>query len=200
MNATAAAHWIPQILEACPAGILVQDRGGLVLWANPTMAEFADCPLDTLIGMRPETAPSRHLEALLGNDDVIALPSGEGGAERVLACRQHQLPSPAGVLSVHFYTDVTETCRLRTTVAALSTYDELCGVHNRRGCMRELDSEISRSRRYDNPLSAVYLSIHVSQTEDRHATDDLLRTTSRFLRAHVRWTDSVGRIGSAISC
>ncbi len=77
--------------------------------------------------------------------------------------------------------------------------DELTNLANRRFIMELLDKEISRCKRYGNPLSAFILDIdHFKRVNDEHghlSGDKVLRLIGSILSTTVRDTDRVGRFG-----
>lgn len=81
----------------------------------------------------------------------------------------------------------------------LSANDSLTGVLNRRAFNERWEAELSRARRYGRPISVAVLDIdYFKQFNDHHghaAGDVALRTVAKVLRARVRSTDFVGRLG-----
>lgn len=77
--------------------------------------------------------------------------------------------------------------------------DELTNLANRRFIMELLDIEISRCKRYGNPLSAFILDIdHFKRVNDEHghlSGDKVLRQIGSILSTTVRDTDRIGRFG-----
>lgn len=82
---------------------------------------------------------------------------------------------------------------------ALTATDELTGLLNRRGFEDALDRALASSRRHDEAGLLVAIDLdNFKPVNDRHghaAGDALLRHVAGFLRAHVRATDYLARIG-----
>jgi diguanylate cyclase (GGDEF)-like protein len=77
--------------------------------------------------------------------------------------------------------------------------DGLLPLLNRRAFVRELTRYIAFTGRYNTPASLIYFDLnHMKQVNDTHghaAGDAVLRHFSEVLQAHVRDSDSVGRLG-----
>jgi diguanylate cyclase (GGDEF)-like protein len=82
---------------------------------------------------------------------------------------------------------------------ALADIDELTGVLNRRGFLRELRRASSYSERYGVAITVGLVDLdlfkHVNDTHGHGAGDAVLVATARFLTHHVRASDVVARIG-----
>lgn len=82
---------------------------------------------------------------------------------------------------------------------ALADFDELTGVLNRRGFMRELRRASSYSERYGVSVAVGLIDLdrfkHVNDTWGHGAGDAVLIATAGFLTDHVRASDVVARIG-----
>jgi two-component system cell cycle response regulator len=81
----------------------------------------------------------------------------------------------------------------------LASTDALTGLHNRGYIDDRLANELSRARRYNNPLTiAVIDADHFKQLNDTHghpAGDLVLKTIAGMLRTSFRQSDTVGRYG-----
>ncbi len=85
---------------------------------------------------------------------------------------------------------------LEAQVHELKLTDDLTGLPNRRAITQALDLQVSRSRRYGNPLSVVLVAVgvHEQPVELMHdARDALVLAVSHFLRDRLRWVDQIGR-------
>jgi diguanylate cyclase (GGDEF)-like protein len=82
---------------------------------------------------------------------------------------------------------------------ALSRTDALTGAFNSRYFEELSRSEISRSARFGEPFSFVYLDLDnfksVNDTMGHKAGDELLRTLSETVRVQIRETDVMARLG-----
>lgn len=82
--------------------------------------------------------------------------------------------------------------------------DELTKLPNRRRFFSQLESEISRSKRYNTPLSIAYLDLDhfktINDTYGHEAGDAVLCAVSDSLSNKLRAEDSIGRIGGEEFC
>lgn len=81
----------------------------------------------------------------------------------------------------------------------LAQTDPLTGLPNRRYFIELLEREFIRARRYHRPLSLLYLDLdEFKELNDKHGHlfgDEILRGSSRSLKAVLRSTDLLARIG-----
>lgn len=84
-------------------------------------------------------------------------------------------------------------------LARLARTDPLTGLANRRFFMEQLEREFQRARRYRRPLSLIYLDLDgFKAINDRFGHmfgDEILRGAARSMRAVLRSTDLLARIG-----
>jgi diguanylate cyclase (GGDEF)-like protein len=81
----------------------------------------------------------------------------------------------------------------------LMTFDGLTQIHNKRHFHESLDREVSRSVRYERPISLVLFDIdHFKKVNDTHghlAGDALLRQLASLVRGRIRREDLFARVG-----
>lgn len=95
--------------------------------------------------------------------------------------------------------DITENYLLMKELERLAVTDPLTDIFNRRKITDLLDSECTRSSRYNNQLSVIMYDLdHFKQVNDQfgHAFgDEVLITIAEIIGEQLRATDSLGRIG-----
>ncbi len=88
--------------------------------------------------------------------------------------------------------------RLRSA-EALADHDSLLPMLNRRAFVRELSSAMSYAKRYETPLSLLYIDIDgfkgINDTYGHAAGDAVLADVARKIVAHIRESDIAGRLG-----
>ena len=81
----------------------------------------------------------------------------------------------------------------------LAQRDPLTGAYNRRAFDAEVERAVERARRYDDQVAACVIDLdHFKEINDRHGHavgDEALVRVNRGLRARLRTTDVLGRIG-----
>lgn len=81
----------------------------------------------------------------------------------------------------------------------LSATDSLTGLKNKGAFSQRLDDEIARAKRYNLPLSLLYIDIdkfkEFNDTFGHVAGDDTLQQVARILESYVRPSDFLARIG-----
>lgn len=178
-----------------PYPMLATDEQGCIRWANHALETTVGLPASQLLGHSRDSLPSSAHRALLDGDGLIQL-NGPGAPERLLHCSLAPARVIDGVsLTLRFYQDVTEQERLRTEnrqllheLEELQLTDALTGLANGRALSRALNQQVSRSRRYDNPLSVLL----VRMAGDGHG-DTTVQALARLLRDRMRWVDQLGR-------
>ena len=95
--------------------------------------------------------------------------------------------------------ELGDTRKRLDEVEKAADQDSLLPLLNRRAFVRELTRYIAFTGRYNAPASLIYFDLnHMKQVNDTHghaAGDAVLRHFTEVLLAHVRDSDSVGRLG-----
>ena len=178
------------LLDHCPLAVLVMDDSGRIQGLNRAFAALLGEAAATLSS---ESQPDGLVTPLLGNGTLVnwIMPDGD---ERWLAIETVDI-SGSGGLSARFYHDVTEKLRLKkerdalqVEINKLSLQDEqipsLLSVY---GIQVSLDPLVSRSRRYNSPLSLLCIGIDTGVDRDK-----AIKRVSYLLNDQTRWADLVG--------
>ncbi len=171
------------ILAEAPVGVACVDADGKLTWCNAAFAKLAGRSLDELDGLDEAS--------LLTNREVSTV--------------QRITTDLASGQRVIYYRDMGKEEALRRERDALaeqlqqhSTIDPVSGLLNQQAVNRGLDPLVSRSRRYDNPLSVVTMSLTnlplLRDEQGDSVADEVLLTVSRLLRDQIRWADLIGRL------
>jgi GGDEF domain-containing protein len=181
------------ILAEVPWGVMVL-RGERILWANRYLLSLLQTSPDRLIGFGE--VPS-HAAGLLDLDSPEFDLHGPGQPFRRLA--RHRTDLADSGLSIHSLWDVTEqrvleaeADALRAQVKLLNTRDPETGLLNEKAILHALESQVTRSRRYGNPLSAIRLALDPPLDDGEHHIT--LSAISQEFKVQLRWADQIGRL------
>ena len=184
-----------QILNHAPMGILIVDSDGVIVWCNSLLASW--------FAKQPTDAVGRTEAELLRTEPP------QNGPHKLASGRwllRKVLPQQDGEQAI-CYLDVSEEEALRRERTHLAqqleqhnTVEPLSGLLNDRAIQNGLEPLVSRSRRYENPLSAVTMEVTNLDTlidsNGQVAVDRSIVTVSQLLRDQLRWADLVGRLES----
>lgn len=197
---TPSAETRHRILSQAPIGITIIDDAGLILWCNETLSGWTQARARSCVG---------HTEAALLQRDNLSGVLPHNGPHKLDGDRwvlRFPLPPRDGQQAI-CYIDVTEEESLRNERTQLAqqleqhnTVEPLSGLLNARAIVLGLEPLVSRSRRYQNPLSVVTMVVtnlnEISADEGQVATDKMVVAISHLLRDQMRWADLVGRLDS----
>lgn len=189
-------HSVPySILEEFPVGILLMGNRRIE-WVNKALADALHTPKDELIGLSHEAAKNTVLTSIFEDSDKVCVTDSEG--EHLWLKRQN-VDLANQPLQVQVFTDVsrqtkleTELERLVSDIRSLETKHPITGLLNRKAILHTLDTQVSRSRRYQNPLALLRLSLKSSNPDSENR--DTLRNISQMLKDQLRWADQIGMI------
>jgi diguanylate cyclase (GGDEF)-like protein len=178
-----------QIMSQSPMGIAITNRAGNILWCNDTLASWAG-----------SSAAGQTEAQLLNTDSPGAGPHRLGSDRWVMRCPLEAIDDQQAIC----YLDVSDEELLRREVNLLAqqleqhnTVDPVSGLLNERAINKGLEPLVSRSRRYQNPLSAVTMKVTnldaLLQSGGQVPVDKAVRSISYLLRDQMRWADLVGR-------
>ena len=183
------------LLENLSIGLLLLESDDRISWANSRAAQLLGTTLSELIGRVPRDGATT-MQPLLGSEPRLLQ---DAGGERWL---RRELCSGNSGQRLLVLADVSaqqqlaeENARLHQQVEDMQLTDELTGLPNKRAISQALDLHISRSRRYQNPLSVVLVHVDLQKADDVQplSADPVILSVSRFLRDRLRWVDQIAR-------
>jgi GGDEF domain-containing protein len=183
------------ILETLPVGVLIVEAGR-IQWVNAALCDMFHSTRSELTGLTVQDASSTRFASLFDDLDRLSM-TGPGGTTRWLERRRLALADPS--VTVDSFADITarvklekECKQLRGRIAALETKDPVTGLLNKKSIMQVLEMQVSRSRRYHNPLSLLLLS--VQSPTDSAELHETLRGIGQALTDQLRWADQLGML------
>lgn len=176
------------ILNQAPLGVATLDADGRLTWCNAALSELSGRPQEALAGA---DEASLLADGALSAQGVVAL----AGSDRLV--ERSEARTAAGQRIV-YYRDVSDREALAHELQQHNSIDAASGLLNEQAVGRGLDPLVSRSRRYENPLSVVTMSLtNLDAVRSEHgdaAADSMLLDVSRLLRDQIRWADLIGRL------
>ena len=178
------------LLDSCPVALLLVAENGDIHGFNPAFRALVGDDTDIL---QVAAQPDSLIMPLLEPDTLLnwIMPDGD---ERWLAVDDAAIENAPG-MTARFFTDITEKLRLKKECDALraalgeqTIHDEqFTSLLSRHGIQVSLEPMVSRSRRYNSPLSI--LTMGVNSTGNR---DETLRKVVQLLSDQTRWADLLG--------
>lgn len=189
-----------QIMESSPAGILLLDENKTVRWMNESLNEILGSRAQQLHDKNAELV-DESLRALFGDSGTIHLPATDSDEEAWLICTSKQLNTSG---QAQFLTDVSalrmlmqQRNKLQEELKELRAVDEETGLPNKKALFQSLEPQVSRSRRYNNPLSVIIMRItNLESLQNKYGEDTskILVEISHMLNDQMRWADIIGRL------
>ena len=185
--------------DACPTGMLAMDQDVRIRWVNPALEKILNLPGDELIG-KDKNSLDEGLHALFEETEVLHL-SLNGDGERWLHRDVRTVKDGSQLpLRLHFYQDISqqvmalqENQSLRQKVQDLTITDELTSLANARATQQALAVQVTRSRRYGNPLTLSAVRIQHPDGPAARLPDASILAFAHYLRDRLRWADIIGR-------
>ncbi len=198
-----APESLQQLFAAIPTGLMLEDPDGRILWLNAELERQLGIEADAILGT---TAGDLPLEPPLGRGTSSAEHAALAPNAGCECVRTSHVPvavrdEGAGCVARFFVAteptldrdnpDRQSLLRMLAARAPLDAIDAETGVLDREGIMQVLTAEVSRSRRYANPLSIVMMRVGPQTPQAK--VDAMMGDSARLLREHMRWADSIGR-------
>ena len=190
------------LVNMSPVGVVMLDNAEKVQWVNQTMSEFLSMPASELQNISYLDLTTKYLDGFSEHPDLWKVSNIISRQDRWLISLDCP-PAESMPANGKYFVDVTEIMRLKTECRNLkdqlennSTADTLTGLLNKRTLLQALEPQVSRSRRYNNPLSVIIMQIDTYNAHLKNVTpvtDQALTAVSFYLRDQMRWVDLVGR-------
>ncbi len=184
-----------QALELSPFGVCITGSNGELIYGNKTLFQIFQIPPEKQT--TEWNALTSIKEAIRKNEPYIEIDSPSNGKTHTIKCWHHPSEHRDGA-NTYFFLDVTEKKALFTEktlledeLSRLNTRDALTGLPNKSALLQGLEPLVSRSRRYNNPLTVIHLAVDIQDASDH---DDALLKLSHMLRDQMRWADMIGRL------
>lgn len=183
------------LFQHLPVGLVSLAPDGRIRWVNDALCRMLGQSPDRLIDQQIMALPAEAQRLLETDPRLITVDDGQHWVSRESFTNGHgQRLLVLTDVSAHEQL-AAENARLRQQVEDLKLTDDLTGLPNKRAITQSLDLHISRSRRYQNPLSVVlvYADVSASDSVEPLSRESTLLSVSRFLRDRLRWVDQIAR-------
>lgn len=171
-----------KLLYESPCGAAVVDEDGKLIWCNKALATLAMSSSSAMIGTKEEELfEPIHDDGT--DEDTVFFPASRRRVQR----NGHLMDG----YQIFYYQDVSERDAIAEQLRQRDTTDPGSGLLNERAITVGLEPLVSRSRRYDNPLSVVTMAI--TQVPDGGTEQKTILAMAHLLRDQMRWADLIGR-------
>ncbi len=192
-----------QMLEAAPVGVLLLNQERQIIWANLACQAFFGMPASELAEKSFSQIAGSVLQRVVGQEGVYYVAAAGERTERWLQCRDQAVEKG----EAKYFSDITELRRVQAQqeriahqLQELATLDPNTGLFTPRALMQNLEPLVSRSRRYNNPLSVVVMAVAgLADYNNRpHGPDvqQVLLAVGHLLKDQLRWADIISRSSS----
>ncbi len=196
-----------EILGSLPVGVWLADDNGIIFWANEALGTQLGVPRDALVGRSCEDLPASKALTLYPIGEIYHVAGTALDTDRWLEHIAAGVATAEGrSLRAGCLWDVTHYERARTRRGLILgvqdpvKIDPASGLLNQQALLTALVSEVSRSRRYDNPLAILVIRVWPIIGDaggDAGGADDevheVVKRTAAFLKDRLRWVDIKGR-------
>ncbi len=174
-----------EILEKSPLGVVVCDENQRITWCNDRFLKETQIPGNEVIGRLFQALP---IDCIDNNAEQKQLFSSNGKDNIRFQYWQETLEKSARG-SVHYFTKERGVSDKVSQLMAKVTGAKL---PQRASWVEFLNYEVSRSRRYDNPLSILKLHLLVLDKPDNVNQKTIHQTIRDTLMDELRWADMIG--------
>jgi len=186
--------WGQQALEVVDFGVLVLSDQQ-TQWANPYLLTLLDLTESDLAGSIV-SKEDRLYSVLLGTDNPFLIVNRHG--HEAWLKREHVKTPEHDIYFFHECTDLVvignECRRLQKDLSDLNPKDPITGMMSNDVIVEMLGGHISRSRRYDNPLSLLRINYTFPGNMDTELFSRCIKRIAFFLKDQLRWADQVGML------
>ena len=192
-----------EILDTLPIGVFLTDGDGNINWVNTTLCDQVGLPASDLVGRTRTALPAKKTLRLSKTVDWLHVPGNHGVSEKRLECVLQKIASGEGaivelgcVIDVSRYDSGKRNRLLFPELKDPGKLDPQTGLLNKTVMQQELIGQVSRSRRYLNPLSVVLIRLQGKlDAADAVAPiqkQRLSNAIAKMLKDKLRWVDIVG--------
>jgi len=169
-----------EILERSPLGVVICDSDQRILSCNKRFISDTGFKSENVVGHLYASLP---LEAIDKKAHLVQLFDTSLEIAKKFSYWHANISDPLGA-TAHYFIVERESVQI-TTVAETK-------IPKRASWIEFLDYEVSRSRRYNNPLSLLKLSVIIHNPSSDIDDDNINQTINDTLMDELRWADMIG--------
>ena len=209
---TAELRLAANVIENTSEGVIVTDESGVIITVNPAFSRITSYTPEEVIGRRPSLLKSEHQSEEFYREMWQTLTAsghwqgeiwnrrrdGEAYLERLTI---NLIPGGDGLPNryVGVFNDITELRRKDEHIQHLAFHDALTGLPNRTLLQDRLHHAIQFARRESRRLAVLLMDLDrfktINDTLGHNVGDQLLQEVAKRMRATLRATDTVARMG-----
>lgn len=174
-----------EILEKSPLCIVICNKDQRVTWCNERFLKETQLPDKSVVGQLFQALP---IDCIDNNAQQKQLFTGNGHDNIKFQYWQENLEEPSGGTAHYFTRERGVSDKVTQLIAKVSA----CKLPKRANWVEFLDYEVSRSRRYDNPLSILKLHMLILSKPDNVHEETIHQTIKDTLMDVLRWADMIG--------
>ena len=187
------------LFDHMPVGVLLVDQYNQVYWVNQVLQAYIGVATPRLVGCPVD---GLNIQCVEPSENLYTIKNYKDNSLRWLSnVATLPLTSQGQALTARYFIDVSESMQrqqaLQDQLKGLAREDILTGFFNKKAILSILGSQISRSRRYQNPLSILLLGLCSATTlkgDSMPVDDSLIKSLSWYLKDQLRWVDLIGRL------
>lgn len=190
------------ILSACPVSSMILDENGNIVYINQSFEGILGVDHNVLLGADHTSIPREDLKSLFTDNSEVVLCDANGVARTFQHSQRAINKDTTDGFVVHYYLEPVDdalkndNAQLHEELTDLKLTNVVTGLSTERALIMVLESQVSRSRRYSNPLSIVKILVKFDQ--ETIASDDSSKQcqlmVSRLLKDQLRWADVIGQL------
>ncbi len=175
-----------ETLKMLPVAVtILQDEK--IIWVNQQFLDLSGFKDEELVGLSPASSDDEQISRLFSEVGNIQLFEFQPQRTIHLLCESFSL---SGHQQVYVFHDKSEQHQLNEEIKRCTPKDSNTGLYNKRIILENLDSQVTRSRRYGNPLALLRLSISGSEA----GTTTRMKSVAEQLKDRLRWADCLGTL------
>lgn len=184
------------IVNGVDIGVLITNEEDTIVWANDAFCQILDVSYGSID--RTSAISLLDLDPFGHNSSQFRVKTKRSNGDDVwLTCFQaHEATQDNTNVYIRYFIDISDLQRRQKMRLAVSSgfessrMDPETGVLNRRTIIQELNTEISRSRRYENPLSAILIQYSTSSA----LSEVNEQAIASAINSELRWVDIIGSL------